>query len=61
MARDRQARLPGQHPVQQHQIGQGLTYDSECLLRIRGPQNVVAGTFEVNGNQLLNGSFVFYD
>ena len=61
LARDRQTRLPRQHPVEQHQIGQGLSYDGQRLLCIGSAQRVVAGALQVDGNQFLDGGFVFYD
>ena len=59
--RDRQARLPRQHPVEQDQVGQGLAYDGERLLRVRGAQGMVPGALKVDGNQFLDGGFVFDD
>ena len=51
---------PGQHPVQQHQIGQGVLDQPQRLLGIVGPQRLVPGLLQVVGDELLDRRLVLH-
>jgi len=59
--RELQAALPGQHPVQQHQVGQRAADLRLCLHGVRGLPHLVAGVAQRQGDQLGDRRLVLDD
>ena len=59
LAREGDAGLARQHPVQQDQVRQGVAHQPCRLLGVAGAQHVVAGVLQIERQELLDGRFVF--
>ena len=59
VAGEARARLAGEHPVEQDQVGQGVADELARLLGVAGAEHVVAGVLQVEREQLLDRRLVF--
>ena len=60
-AREREARLAGQHPVEQHHVGKGFRHQTLGIPHARCAQRAMPGMLEVHRDQLADRGLVLDD
>jgi hypothetical protein len=56
---ERDTRLAWQHPVDEHQIGQGRLHDTQRRIGVVGANHVMTGVRQIYRYQFLNRWLVF--